>query len=145
MTAISLQTLPESGFMPSVDWCRTLIRPIILVTSNNPTGTTYSSALIAAFATPAREKNLALIIDEIWRDFIITGSQPHTLLSTLTPLHPWCSTSSHFQIILSLTTPPRCNRTTSSALGFYQADSRHALDLSLSSYPARPRTFTSIL
>jgi hypothetical protein len=146
MTAIPLQTLPSREWIHALRRrCRTLIGPTILVPPNNLTGTTYSPALIVAFTTLAHEKNPALIIDKIWRDFVITGSPPHTLFSTLITLHPWCSTSSHFQIILSLMTPPRYNRTIFSALGFYQADSRHALDLSLSSYPARPRTFTSIL
>ena len=99
MKAIPLQTLPESGFTPSVDECRTLIGPktkaIVLVTPNNPTGATYSPALIASFATLAREKNLALIIDETYRDFIITGSPPHTLFSTSTAPHPWRSTFIH--------------------------------------------------
>ena len=40
MKAVALETLPESGFMPSVDRCRDLITPktraIVLVTPNNP-------------------------------------------------------------------------------------------------------------
>ena len=83
-TVIPLQTLPESGLMSSVDGCRTLIGPkaeaIVLVTPNNPTGATYSPALIVTLATLTREKNLAPIIGETCRDFIITGSSPHALL-----------------------------------------------------------------
>jgi aspartate/methionine/tyrosine aminotransferase len=98
MKAFPLKTRPEDGFMPSVDACRTLIGPktkaIVLVTPNNPTGATYSPTLIAAFATLAREKNLALIIDETYRDFI-TGSPPHTLFSSSTAPHPWRSTFIH--------------------------------------------------
>ena len=40
MKAVALETLPESGFMPSVEQCRDLItsktRAIVLVTPNNP-------------------------------------------------------------------------------------------------------------
>jgi len=99
MKAIPLKTRPENGFMPSVDVCRTLIglktKAIVLVTPNNPTGATYSPALIAAFATLAREKSIALIIDETYRDFIITGSPPHMLFSSSTAPHLWRSTFIH--------------------------------------------------
>ena len=40
MKAVALETLPESGFMPSVEQCRDLITlktsAIVLVTPNNP-------------------------------------------------------------------------------------------------------------
>lgn len=45
-------------------------RAIVLVTPNNPTGAIYSPALVAAFADVARAHNLALIIDETYRDYI---------------------------------------------------------------------------
>jgi len=99
MRAIPLKTGPENGFTPSVDMCRTLIGPktkaIVLVTPNNPTGATYSPALIAAFSTLAREKSIALIIDETYRDFLTTGSPPHTLFSSSTAPHPWRRTFIH--------------------------------------------------
>ncbi|KAF5384801.1 hypothetical protein D9615_000943 [Tricholomella constricta] len=84
VTPVPLQTLPEDGFMPSVERCRALITPrtkaIALVTPNNPTGATYSPSLIASFVNLAAENNIALVIDETYRDFILTGA-PHSLFS----------------------------------------------------------------
>ena len=97
--AIPLKTRPENGFSPSVDLSRTLVGPktkaIVLVTPNNPTGATYSPALIAAFSSLAQEKNLALIIDETYRDLMVTGSPPHMLFSTSAAPHSWRSTFIH--------------------------------------------------
>ncbi|KDR86090.1 hypothetical protein GALMADRAFT_53968 [Galerina marginata CBS 339.88] len=104
---VPLKTRPEDGFTPSVDRCRALItsktKAIVLVTPNNPTGATYPPTLISAFASLAREKNIALIIDETYRDFVLTGSAPHTLfsnsISTTTAAEakaqPWRSTFVH--------------------------------------------------
>ncbi|KAG6812439.1 hypothetical protein H0H92_002905 [Tricholoma furcatifolium] len=81
---VPLHTLPEDGFIPSIERCRTLITPktkaIALVTPNNPTGATYSPELIASFFDLAIEHSVALIIDETYRDFILTG-RPHSLFS----------------------------------------------------------------
>ncbi|KAF8079283.1 pyridoxal phosphate-dependent transferase [Lyophyllum atratum] len=81
---VPLQTLPEDGFTPSIERCRALITPrtkaIALVTPNNPTGATYSLSLISSFMDLAAEHNIALIIDETYRDFILTGA-PHALFS----------------------------------------------------------------
>ncbi|TFK42250.1 pyridoxal phosphate-dependent transferase [Crucibulum laeve] len=86
---IPLHTLPEDGFTPSVDRCRMLITPttkaIVLVTPNNPTGATYSPSLLAAFANLAREKNVALIVDETYRDFVMSVLPPHNLFSPSEP------------------------------------------------------------
>ncbi|KAF8956476.1 pyridoxal phosphate-dependent transferase [Flammula alnicola] len=98
MKAIPLKTRAEDGFTPSVERCRDLIssktKAIVLVTPNNPTGATYSPALIASFAGLAREKNVALIIDETYRDFIVTGEPPHGLFSSAAQ-HPWRSIFIH--------------------------------------------------
>ncbi|KAG6833441.1 hypothetical protein H0H87_006807 [Tephrocybe sp. NHM501043] len=81
---VPLPALPEDGFTPSVERCRSLItsktKAIALVTPNNPTGATYSPALIASFLDLAVEHNIALIVDETYRDFIVTG-KPHSLFS----------------------------------------------------------------
>jgi len=94
--AVSLETLPENGFTPSVERCRDLItsktRAIVLVTPNNPTGATYSSSLISAFVELARDKNLALILDETYRDFLTTtNSPPHQIFTSTS----WRSTFIH--------------------------------------------------
>ncbi|OBZ70797.1 Aspartate aminotransferase [Grifola frondosa] len=73
--------------------CETLITPrtkaIVLITPNNPTGAVYSPSTIIAFANLARKHNIALIIDETYRDFILDGP-PHPLFSS-SP-HPCLST-----------------------------------------------------
>ncbi|KAH9486038.1 Aromatic aminotransferase ISS1 [Psilocybe cubensis] len=95
---IPLTTRPEDGFTPSVDRCRELItkntKAIVLVTPNNPTGATYSPTLISEFAALAAEFRVALIVDETYRDFIVTGSPPHTVFSNANSL-AWRSTFIH--------------------------------------------------
>lgn len=95
---VLLTTCPEDGFTPSVERCRQLITPktkaIVLVTPNNPTGATYSPTLISEFAALAAESRVALIVDETYRDFIVTGSPPHNVFSKLSSL-PWRSTFVH--------------------------------------------------
>ncbi|RDB24494.1 Aspartate aminotransferase [Hypsizygus marmoreus] len=90
---VALQTLPEDGFIPSVERCRSLITPntkaVALVTPNNPTGATYPPALLASFAALAVENNIALIVDETYRDFLLTGL-PHQLFQG-----PWRSNFIH--------------------------------------------------
>jgi aspartate/methionine/tyrosine aminotransferase len=69
---------PSKGFLPSIDTARQLldspegegVKAIVLVTPNNPTGTTYSPDLIAQFADLAREKGVVLLMDETYRDFV---------------------------------------------------------------------------
>ncbi|KAF8902281.1 pyridoxal phosphate-dependent transferase [Gymnopilus junonius] len=82
---VALQTIAQDGFLPSVERCRDLItsktKAIVLVTPNNPTGAIYTPDLISSFASLAREKGVALVIDETYRDFIVSGPAPHTLFS----------------------------------------------------------------
>ncbi|KAF9461939.1 PLP-dependent transferase [Collybia nuda] len=95
---VPLQTLPEDGFTPSVERCCSLItsktRAIALVTPNNPTGAIYSPSLLAAFTDLARKHNIALIIDETYRDFILTVP-PHSLFTPSSPLCSWRSNIIH--------------------------------------------------
>lgn len=97
MKTVILPTLPEDGFMPSPERCEALITPktkaIVLVTPNNPTGAVYSPSLISAFAELACKHNIALVIDETYRDFITTGP-PHSLFSP-SPAWSWRTTFIH--------------------------------------------------
>ena len=63
-------------------------RAIVLVTPNNPGGVEYPAATVQAFATLARSRGIALIIDETYRDFdsrvattgdLATNGAPHLL------------------------------------------------------------------
>lgn len=54
-------------------------KAIVLVTPNNPTGAIYSHECIEAFYQVAKQHNIALIIDETYRDFSDASSAPHQL------------------------------------------------------------------
>lgn len=54
-------------------------RAIALVSPNNPAGVEYSAELLAAFMDLARRHNIALILDETYRDFHIETGAPHGL------------------------------------------------------------------
>ena len=54
-------------------------RAIVLVTPNNPTGAIYSPECIEAFYQIAKQHNIALIIDETYRDFSDISDPPHRL------------------------------------------------------------------
>ncbi|PFH46845.1 hypothetical protein AMATHDRAFT_7327 [Amanita thiersii Skay4041] len=85
ITPVSLYTFPSEGFLPSVSRCEKRItsktRAIALVSPNNPTGATYPPSLIASFLQLARKHNVALILDETYRDFITSPDPPHSLFS----------------------------------------------------------------
>ncbi|EMD40082.1 hypothetical protein CERSUDRAFT_151007 [Gelatoporia subvermispora B] len=91
VNTVVLKTSSEEGFMPSPERCVALITPktkaIVLVSPNNPTGAIYPPSLIFSFAKLARANNIALIIDETYRDFITSGV-PHHLFSPSTPSTP---------------------------------------------------------
>jgi aspartate/methionine/tyrosine aminotransferase len=54
-------------------------RAIVLVTPNNPTGAVYPPDVIAAFHRLAQANDLALVIDETYRDFLPDDAAPHAL------------------------------------------------------------------
>ncbi|KAH9849433.1 PLP-dependent transferase [Lenzites betulinus] len=84
ITPVLLHTYAREGFLPSIERCAALItektKAIVLVTPNNPTGAIYPPSIIAAFARLAHERNIALVLDETYRDFILTHA-PHALFS----------------------------------------------------------------
>ncbi|MET0606087.1 MAG: aminotransferase [Beijerinckiaceae bacterium] len=67
----------ERGFVPDPAEAERMFdsrtRAIVLVTPNNPTGAIYPPHVIAAFAGLARERNIWLVIDETYRDFMPDG------------------------------------------------------------------------
>lgn len=81
LEAVPLPCRAANGFVPEVEEARALltgkVRAIVLVTPNNPTGAVYPAETIAAFAAVARDRGIALILDETYRDFISGGAAPH--------------------------------------------------------------------
>ena len=71
------------GVLPDIDEARNLVgdrtRAIVLVSPNNPTGTIYSPDFLAAFHELARQNDLALVVDETYKDFLPDGTTPHHL------------------------------------------------------------------
>ncbi|EST07582.1 Aminotransferase, class I/classII [Kalmanozyma brasiliensis GHG001] len=89
MTAFGIQvaavhTKPPDYF-PDVQMIRALlasdsrasvktIKGVVLVTPNNPTGAIYPPELIRNVAVLCKEYRVALILDETYRDFLLTGN-----------------------------------------------------------------------
>ncbi len=74
-----------AGLIPDADQAASLItqrtKAIVLVSPNNPGGAEYPAATLAAFRDLARAHNLALIIDETYRDFDSRTGAPHDLFT----------------------------------------------------------------
>jgi aspartate/methionine/tyrosine aminotransferase len=89
MQGIRVVPLPchagPAGLLPDPKEAEALIGPrtraILLVSPNNPTGTVYSPELVQAFFDLAHHKQIVLIIDETYRDFLPDGPPPHGLFS----------------------------------------------------------------
>ena len=74
-----------AGLIPEADHAASLITPrtraIVLVSPNNPGGAEYPAETLAAFRDLARAHNLALIVDETYRDFDSRTGAPHDLFA----------------------------------------------------------------
>ncbi|MBC7676877.1 MAG: aminotransferase [Rhodoferax sp.] len=74
-----------AGLVPDPDQAASLITPrtraIVLVSPNNPGGAEYPAETLAAFRDLARAHNLALIVDETYRDFDSRTGAPHNLFT----------------------------------------------------------------
>jgi aspartate/methionine/tyrosine aminotransferase len=81
--AVPLPFRPERGGVPDPQDAAACLtgrtRAIVLVTPNNPTGAVYPPDVIAAFHRLAQANDLALVIDETYRDFLPDGAAPHDL------------------------------------------------------------------
>ena len=69
--------IPEAGAAARLITPRT--RAIVLVSPNNPGGAEYPAETLAAFRDLARAHDLALIVDETYRDFDSRSGRPHDL------------------------------------------------------------------
>ena len=74
-----------AGLIPDPEQARTLItastRAIVLVSPNNPGGAEYPADILAAFRDLARAHDLALIVDETYRDFDSRSGAAHDLFT----------------------------------------------------------------
>ncbi|MGK8235547.1 aminotransferase [Roseovarius sp. MS2] len=84
MAGVRAVPLPAGAeLLPDPDHAAALITPrtraIVLVTPNNPGGLEYPADLTHAFYTLAKERGLALIVDETYRDFDARPGAGHDL------------------------------------------------------------------
>lgn len=71
--------IPEAGAAAQLITDRT--RAIVLVSPNNPGGVEYPAETLRAFYELARDRGLALIVDETYRDFDSRSGAPHDLFA----------------------------------------------------------------
>ncbi|MEJ8560375.1 aminotransferase [Yoonia sp. GPGPB17] len=83
-----VKTIPlmaGDGMIPDAGDCAALItdrtRAIALVSPNNPCGVEYPAETLRAFRDLARAHDIALIVDETYRDFDSRTGAPHDLFS----------------------------------------------------------------
>jgi aspartate/methionine/tyrosine aminotransferase len=69
--------------LPDAHACEALVTPrtraVVLVSPNNPTGAIYPPALLEAFLEMARRHDIALVLDETYKDFLPDAARPHAL------------------------------------------------------------------
>ena len=86
MQGVTTVPLPAgAGLIPDASEAAKLITPktraIVLVSPNNPGGSEYPAETLAAFRDLARAHDLALIVDETYRDFDSRTGRPHDLFT----------------------------------------------------------------
>ncbi|MCJ8520097.1 aspartate/methionine/tyrosine aminotransferase [Pseudorhizobium tarimense] len=87
MMGVTIKTVDcaaDDGFLPRVDAVAAAITPdvraLALVSPNNPTGAVYPADLLREIFEVCREKDIWLILDETYRDFLPDpGRSPHGL------------------------------------------------------------------
>ena len=86
MQGIGTRHLPfraDRGGVPDPAEAAAMISPrtraIVLVSPNNPTGAVFPAEVIGEFYKLARRHDIALILDETYRDFMPTDEAPHVV------------------------------------------------------------------
>ena len=83
LTPVLLPFQDDANGIPSPEQARALITPrtraLVLVTPNNPTGAIYPPKVLDAFYALARDHQLALILDETYKDFLDGEDSRHHL------------------------------------------------------------------
>ncbi|HEU4825563.1 MAG TPA: aminotransferase, partial [Dongiaceae bacterium] len=82
---VPLSFRPDAGGEPDLAEAARAIGPrtkaIVLVSPNNPTGAVYKPETLRAFYDLAKDRGIALVLDETYRDFLPTDGAPHNLFS----------------------------------------------------------------
>ncbi len=91
VTLKALRTYAEDGFqLPPIDAIKKAITPrtraILICNPNNPTGTVYTRQTLEGLAHVAKEHNLYLLADEVYREFAYDGLV-HTSILHLPETH----------------------------------------------------------
>ena len=72
--ARAVPALPEDGFIPDPERIAAAIdervRAVVLISPNNPTGAVYPPEVVRAIFQVCRERGVALVLDETYRDFL---------------------------------------------------------------------------
>jgi aspartate/methionine/tyrosine aminotransferase len=88
MTGIEAVLIPcDEAMLPDLEAARAamtaaknpVVKAILMITPNNPTGAEYPAGLLDAFYGLAREHGACLIVDETYRDFHSIDGAPHRL------------------------------------------------------------------
>ncbi|GAA3873353.1 aminotransferase [Celeribacter arenosi] len=84
MAGVRAVPLPTGDdLLPDLESAARLIGPrtraIVLISPNNPGGVEYPSDLLSHFFALARDRGIALILDETYRDFRADDAPPHVL------------------------------------------------------------------
>jgi aspartate aminotransferase len=83
-TPVLVETLLEAGFKLTPERLRGAVtertRALFLCTPNNPTGSAYSAAELAALAEVCRAHAFWIVVDEIYATLVYEGFQQHSLL-----------------------------------------------------------------
>jgi aspartate aminotransferase len=82
---VPVRTLPENGFhLPSKEEILKKItkktRGILICNPNNPTGTVYEREELKMIAKIAKEKNLFVLSDETYREFVYDGKKHYSMM-----------------------------------------------------------------
>ena len=84
-TPVILKTTEDNGFKLSIDELLDAINPktkaLIINSPSNPTGSVYSKNDLEAIANIALEKDIMLITDEIYENFVYEGEKSFSLVS----------------------------------------------------------------
>ena len=82
---VSIETSLDQNFsLPSTEEIQTRITPrtraILLCSPNNPTGTVYSREELQRLLDICNERNIFLVVDETYREFVYDGRTPLSVL-----------------------------------------------------------------